>query len=42
MALESVLVATLLLADLAVPAQALQALALHLVGHIFGRANFTV
>ena len=40
-ALEAVLVAALLLADLAVPPQALQALALHLVRDIFGRADFT-
>lgn len=40
MLLEAVLVATLLLADLAVPAQALQAFRLHLVGDIFRAADF--
>ena len=40
MALEAVLVAALLLADLTVPAQPLQALRLHLVGDIFRGSDF--
>ena len=38
-ALEAVLVAALFLADLAVPAQPLEALGLHLVGDILGGAD---
>jgi hypothetical protein len=40
MLLEAVLVAALLFADLAVPAQALQAFGFHFVGDIFGAADF--
>ena len=37
---ESVVVSTLLLADLTVPSQSLKSLGLHLVGEIFGGSNY--
>jgi hypothetical protein len=40
MALETVLVTTLLLADLTVPPQALEALGLHLVRQVLWRSNY--
>lgn len=39
MALEPVLVTTLLLADLTIPSQSLQALGFHLVRQVLGSAN---
>ena len=39
MALESVVVPALFLADLTVPSQPLKSLGLHLVGEVFGRSN---
>jgi hypothetical protein len=39
---ETVLVTTLLFADLAVPPQALQALRFHFVRHPFGRSNYNL
>lgn len=38
--LESVVVSTLLLADLTVPTQSLKSLGLHLVGEVLGGSNF--
>ena len=37
--LESVVVSTLLLADLTVPSQSLKTLRLHLIGEVFGGSN---
>jgi len=41
-ALESVVVPTLFLADLTVPSQPLKSLGLHLVGEILGCSNYRV